>query len=93
MRATGASTGIAKFLTAFALHGTAALVPLDPVVAFGALFEFGSLHKINKFLIVFVKAVVDPVFGAGHPYVVYAPAFQAVMFFAGRAPVVIQLCL
>ena len=93
MRATGASTGIAEFLTAFTLHGTAALVSLDPVVAFGALFEFGSLHKINEFLIVFVKAVIDPVFGAGHPYVVYAPALQTVVFFAGGTPVVIQFRL
>ena len=89
VRAAGASTRIAEFLTAFALHGAAALVPLDPVIAFGALFKFGSLHKINKFLIVFVKAVIDPVFGAGHPYMVYAPALQAVMFFAGRTSVVV----
>ena len=89
MRAAGSSTGIAEFLTAFALHGTAALVPLDPVIAFRALFKFSSLHKINKFLIIFVKAVIDPVFGTGHPYMVYAPALKAVMFFAGRTSVVV----
>ena len=93
MRAAGSSARIAELLPAFALHCAAPLISLYPVVAFGALFEFGPLHKIDEFLIILVKAVIDPVFSAGHPYVVYASALQTVVFFAGGTPVVIQLRL
>lgn len=93
MGAPSSSAVIAKLLSTLASHGAAPFFPLHPILAFGALLKLGSLHEIDKLLIVFVETVTDPVLGTTHPMVILAPASETVMFFAGRAAVVVESCI
>lgn len=80
VRTRGPSTFVAKLLSALAGHGRAPIVPLDPVVALGTLFELGSSHKVYEFLVVLVEGVAHTVLRAGHPVMVVALAAEAVVF-------------
>lgn len=93
MRAVGASTVVAEFLAALAAHRAAAVAPLDPVLALGALLKLGAAHELLELLVVLAEAVGDLVLGAGHAPVVLAPAAQAVVLVADRALVVVQALL
>lgn len=93
VRTGGSPTVIAKLLSTFAHHGTAAKVPLDPEVALGTLLVLGSTHKLYKLLVILVETTVDLVLSTGHIRVVQAFTLEAVVLLAGRAAVVGELLL
>jgi hypothetical protein len=81
---------VAKLLSALAGHGRASLVPFDPILALGALFELGALHKVDKLIVIWIVAVGNSIFGATHSFVIVASAGQAIVLLAGRAAVVFE---
>jgi len=82
MRTPCSSTGITKILSAFTAHGATAMASFHPVFTLRALFELGSLDKINEFLVINIDAIVDPVFSASHTSMILTSAFQTIVLFA-----------
>lgn len=91
MRASGSSAVVTKLLSAFAGHGRTAIIPLHPKLAARTLLVLGSLHELDKVLIIFVKTIIDLIFSAGHSVMILAFASQAIVLIAGRTTIVIQL--
>ena len=90
MRTTRPSTIITKLLPTLTLHRTTPLIPLNPETTLRTLLEFGSLHKINKLLIILIKTITHPILCTSHVRMELASAFQTVVFTTGRAEIVVE---
>lgn len=91
MRAGGSSAIVTKLLSAFAGHGRTAVIPLHPKLAARTLLVLGSLHELDKVLVIFVETIIDLIFSTGHSVMVLAFASQTVVFVAGWTTIVIEL--
>lgn len=90
MRTSCSSAVIAELLSTFAHHRTATLTSLNPVFAFGALFELRSFDKVYELLIVFIETFVHFVLRTAHSGMILASAFQTVVFMAVWATIIVQ---
>lgn len=91
MRTSCPPTIIAKLLAASATHCTTSIIFLHVKITPWAFPIVCILNKINKFLVILVKSIVDFVLVACHSLVIKVPAFETVMFLADRAFVVINI--
>jgi len=76
-------------LPAFTTHSTTASASFYPVVTLRALLELRPFDKINEFLVIFIEAIIDPVFSASHTSMILTSTFQAIVLFACWASVVV----
>jgi hypothetical protein len=86
MRASYATTLIAKLLTATTFHSWTALVSLHPKFAPRALFEFSSFCIINERTVFWVHSDIISILLARHILMEFASTLQAILvmtFFAG----------
>ena len=89
MGAITPSAIIAKLVTASTAHCAAAFGPFHPEFTFRALFIFGSLDKLLELLVIFSIRVVDSILSTALTIMIVASTFQAVVFLAGWASVII----
>lgn len=90
MRAPCASTIVTELHSTATGHGRAPSNPFNPEFAFWTLFELGASDKIHELLVVLAHCVGDSILGTGLAVMVVASTFQAVMFPADYASVVVE---
>jgi hypothetical protein len=90
MLASVSPTIITEDSTTAAAHRIATHCPLDPKLAFRALLELGSNHKLVEFFIILSIAVRNSILCATHPIMILAPTIETVMLSADRTTVIIE---